>query len=196
MSRRQSSRQRPSVTIRRRPSDFAGRGPVLLQSGTTTTCCCCCCLHWIGAVAGGTAGAMVAWRADKKKPDSPVHPVARKYVLRFTWAGVFGTAILIALAIVAVDAGQPSGISDLLESILLVLAIVPSLAFLPVGAAAMGGAALAKLEARHIPDPAERRRMAAGMGLAWRIAWKSFLLATFLSGIGCLVMYVIALFLD
>ena len=192
MSRRQARRSKPDVTIRRRPSDFLGRGPVLFQMGTTT-CCCCCCLHWVGAAAGGTAGAVVAWRADKKKPVPPVHPAARKYVLAFTWAGVVGTGILIILAIVAVDGGQPSGISDLLESILLVLAIVPSLAFLPVGAAAMFGALLAKGRASRMPDPAERRRMAIGMALAWRIAWKSFLLSSFFSGFGYLIMYVYAL---
>jgi hypothetical protein len=178
----QAPPRKPSVAIRRRPSDFSGRGPVLLQMGTTT-CCCCCCLHWVAAAAGGTAGAVVAWRADKKKPDSPVHPVAREY----------GTAILITLAVVAVDVGQTSSTSEVLQSMLLVLAFVPSLAFLPVGAAAMAGAALARLEARQMPDPAERRRMAAGMGLAWRIAWKSFLLSSFFSGFGYLIMYIYAL---
>jgi len=114
-------------------------------------------------------------------------------VLACTWAGVVGTAILIGLAVLAVDSGETFWFSDLLESILIVLAIVPSLAFLPVGVAAMLGAALARLKARRVPDPAERRRMAAGMGLAWRIAWKSFLLSSFLSGFGYLIMYVYAL---
>jgi hypothetical protein len=38
--------------------------------------------------------------------------------------------------------------------------------------------------------------MRGGVRLAWRITWMSFVLATFASGFGYLVMYIIALFTE
>jgi hypothetical protein len=116
-------------------------------------------------------------------------------------AGVLGTAgLLILLGVVAgsVPRQDPGGalIHDLAEVALITLAFLPSLALLPVGAAAMLGAVLAKLEAARTEDPVERARMRAGVRMAWRMTWKSFVWATFLSGFGYLVMYVIALFMD
>jgi hypothetical protein len=256
------------LAIRRRPSDFFGRGHVIVAQATTCSCCCCC-LHWIGAAVGGTAGivgactadqeepgrpvrpvtrAYVLWatwiavlgavafltviwfawdeelfwlavtaailftvavgvapgmiilaRAGKKKPVSPVHPVARAYVLHATWLGVVCTAAWITLAaIVTLNPSSPeSRVTSVMGLFVGALVLVPSLALLPVGAAAMVGALLAKkIEGARTSDPEERQRISAGMGLAWRIAWKSFLLSTFLSGVGYLVMYVIVLLYD
>ena len=142
-------------------------------------------------------GIVGPWVADKKQSGSGVHPLARKYVMNAVGLGIAGTAVFIALgAVILSGAGGGPWYLELLRMPVLAVIFLPSLAMLPVGAAAMLGASLAKRRAAAMADPAERARMAAGMGLAWRIAWKSFLLATFLSGIGCLVMYVIALFLD
>ena len=185
--------------IRRRPSDFGGREPIMLQGATCATCCCCC-LHWIGAGIGGTWGIVAAWR-DERKRDPPIHPTAKRYVGCATCAGIVGTAGLLILLGVAADslsAGDPAGrwVHDLAEMVFAPLVFVPSLALLPVGAVAMLAAVLVKLKAATISDPVERARMRAGVRLAWRITWRSFVWATFLSGFGYLVMYVIALFTD
>jgi len=159
---------------------------------------------WTGAVLftvtiGGAAGTISGWRTGEKRPASPIHPVARAYVLRATLLGAFATAVLITLAAAVVAQTSPpeSFLAEGVALILVALIFVPSLAFLPVGAAAMVGAALAKrIEGGRTSDPIERQRIAAGMGLAWRIAWVSFLLSGFLSGFGYLTMYVMALFMD
>jgi hypothetical protein len=188
-----------NVTIRRRPSDFGGREPIMLQGATCATCCCCC-LHWIGAGIGGTWGIAAAWRGERKR-DPPIHPTAKRCVGWATLGGVVGTAgLLILLGVVAdsITYQDPGGawIHGLAEVVFTPLAFLPSLALLPVGAAAMCAALLVKLRAATISDTVERARMRAGMRLAWRITWKSFVWATFASGFGYLVMYVIALFMD
>ena len=76
------------------------------------------------------------------------------------------------------------------------LAFFPSLAILPVGVVAMLAALLVILKAATIDDRDERARMRAGLRLAWRITWMSFLWATFASGLGYLVMLIIALFMN
>ena len=171
----------------------------MLQGGTCATCCCCC-LHWIGAGIGGTWGIVVAWRGETKR-DPTIHPIAKRHVGCATLAGVVGTAgLLISLGVAAdsLTAGDPlfRWIDPVSTVVLGTLIFVPSLALLPVGAAAMLAAVLVKLKAARIEDPVERARMRAGVRLAWRIAWKSLVWATFLSGFGYLVMYVIALFMD
>ena len=275
MSRSTHGPPQTSVTIRRRPGDFGGRGEVLLVAGTCcfggggTCCCCCCCLHWVGAAiggtagiaaasprgdekpaspvrrfirgrvlwatwivllatvgaltaisiawdpgvlgiagpaaviftaaVGGTAGAVVAYQARNQAPARPVHPVARRYVLASTWMAVVATAgLIVAGAIwVSVTPSQGGAIRAATEAILWGLTFLPSLALLPVGLAALIGAALARrIERPRRSDPADREGISAGLGLAWRIAWTSFVWATFLSGAGYLAMYVIALFMD
>lgn len=193
MSRSLPDPAEPRVTIRRRPGDFSGRGPVILQGATT--CCCCCCLHWIGAAIGGTAGIVGPWIADKKDPESGVHPLARKCILGAVGLGIAGTAAFITAGSLILGGAGP-WYWELLRMPVLAVIFVPSLPMLPVGAAALLGAAAARRKAATIADPHQRARMAAGMGLAWRIAWRSFLGATFASGIGYLVMYLIALLLD
>lgn len=161
-------------------------------------------LMWTAAVLftltiGGAAGIISVWEIGERRPAVPVHPVARRYVLRATWLGVFCTAALITLAAVVADNTFPrkSFLTEVVGLILGTLGYVPSLALVPVGAAAMVGAAVAKrIEGPRTSDPNERQRIAAGMGLAWRIAWVSFLLSGFFSGFGYLAMYVIVLFMD
>ncbi len=150
----------------------------MMQVGSGS--CCCCCLHWIGAAAGAAVGIVGPLRADKRKRTPPVHPIARKYVVRATWISI----VVVAVVTIPTGAG-------------FALVFLPSLALLPVGAGAMLGAALArKTEAWRIAAPEERQRIGAGMGLAWRIAWKSFVWATFASGIGYLLMFLIGLAFD
>jgi len=195
MSRSLPDPKKPRVTIRRRPGDFSGRDTVLLQGATC--CCCCCCLHWIGAAIGGTAGIVGPWIADKKDTESGVHPVARKYIMNAVGLGIAGTAAFITVAaLILGNVGGGPWYLELLRMPVLAVIFLPSLAMLPVGAAALLGAAVARRKAAAIADPDQRARIAAGTGLAWRIAWRSFLGATFASGIGYLAMYVIALFLD
>ena len=187
------------MAVRRRPSDFGGRGPVMFQ--TATTCCTCCCLHWIGAGIGGTWGIIAAWRAEKKR-EPAVHPMAKRYLLHALWisivAFVVSLALLIGLAqhVSGADAPTRRAMERIAEPLLIALAFAPSVAFLLVGAAVMLAAVLARIRARKMPDPVERKQVAAGMRLAWRIAWTSFVGATFASGAGYLAMYVIALFMD
>jgi len=136
-------------------------------------------------------------RADKKGRTVPVHPVARKYIVRATWIGIAVTGVLIVVGACCLDdhPGEPWFFS-VIRVAMIALILVPSLAFLPVGAAAMIGALGARAKATQIPDPEERKQMGAGMRLAWRITWKSLAWSTFASGFGYLVMYLIALFLD
>jgi hypothetical protein len=151
------------------------------------------------AAVGGAAGIVVAYHGRNKQPGRAVHPVARKYVLASTWVAVLGTAALITAAAIWVSGGSAAGsvFRDATEGLLWVLAFVPSLAMLPVGAAALIGAALARwIERARRSDLARRKSVGAGLGLAWRIAWMSFVWSTFLSGAGYLAMYVIALFID
>jgi len=161
----------------------------LMQTGTCT--CCCCCLHWIGAGIGGPAAIIVACRAERKK-DPPVHPIARKYVLWATGLGVLGTAVFCTAAGIWSETVAPRGVlREAIEAMLIILAFVPSAAFLPVGAAAMLGGAMARRAGKRMDDPEQRGRMSAGLRLGWRIAWMSFLISTFLSGVGYLIMLVL-----
>jgi hypothetical protein len=198
MARDRGRNEKPSVTIRRRRSDFGGREPIMLQGGTCATCCCCC-LHWVGAGIGGTWGLVAAWRAERKR-DPPIHPTAKRWVGCATWLGIVGTAaVLISLGVAEASASHLSTLRWIFvasEATFITLALVPSLALLPVGVVAMLAALVVRLRAATVPDPVERARMRAGLRLAWRIAWMSFILATFWSGLGYLVMYFIALFVD
>jgi len=182
----------PDVTVRRRPNDFGPTGPVLMQTGTCA-CCCCCCLHWIGAGIGGPAAIIVACRAERKK-DPPIHPTAKKYVLSATGLGVLGTAVFCTAVGIWGETVAPHGVlQEAIEAMLMTLAFVPSLAFLPVGAAAMLGGAMARRAGKRMEDPEQRQSMSAGLRLGWRIAWMSFLISTFLSGIGYLIMMFISI---
>ena len=151
------------------------------------------------AAVGGAAGMVVAYHGRDKQPGRAVHRIARKYILASTWVAVLGTAALITAAAIWVSGGSGTGSGgrDATEGLLWGLAFVPSLALLPVGAAALIGAGLARwIEKARRSDPAERRSISAALGLAWRIAWMSFVWSTFLSGAGYLAMYVIALFIE
>ena len=200
MARAKARNERPSVTVRRRRSDFGGREPIMLQGATCATTCCCCCLHWIGAGIGGTWGIVAAWRGEKKR-DPPIHPTAKRCIGWAILLGLVGTAgVLIALGVAAdsLDANDPSfgWVHPTANVIFWPLAFVPSLALLPLGAVVMLAALLVMRKAATMSDPVERARMRAGLRLAWRIAWTSFVWATFLSGFGYLVMYVIGFFWD
>lgn len=168
---------------------------------TATTCCTCCCLHWIGAGIGGTWGIIAAWRAEKKR-EPAVHPMAKRYLLHALWisivAFVVSLALLIGLAqhVSGADALTRRAVERIAEPPLIALAFAPSVVFLLVGAAVMLAAVLARIKARKMPDRVERKQVAAAMRLAWRIAWMSFVGATFASGAGYLAMYVMFLLFD
>jgi hypothetical protein len=132
-------------------------------------------------------------RASRPGWRSKIHPRAVRYVVHATEIGIAVTGPLVVMGVpllVCAGAGTPSGpplgpLSMLSVGIL----FVPSLACLPIGAAALIGGSRARAAAGKIADPRQRQRMAAGWGLAWQIAWKSFLWSTFGSGLGYLVMY-------
>jgi hypothetical protein len=172
----------------------------MMLQGATCATCCCCCLHWIGAGIGGTWGIVAAWRGEKKC-DPPIHPTAKRWVGCATLLGVVCTAGLFVLLGVAADSfmggeRDASLIRVAAEWVSPPLVFLPSLALLPVGAAAMLAAVFVRVKAATLSDPVERARMRGGVRLAWRITWMSFVLATFASGFGYLVMYIIALFTE
>jgi ABC-type Fe3+ transport system permease subunit len=175
MTRPSDESPKPRLTLRRRTSDFSNRhrGPPLLQMGTTT-CCCCCCLHWIGAAAGMAVGSASAARSTKEEAW-PINPKARRYVVRGAWLGLLSAPLLIVVV--------PMG-----------LAFVPSLAAIPIGVGAMLGGLRARSLERSVaaPDGGPRPEKSYAMQLAWRIAWRSFLYSTLFSGIGYLLMLLIA----
>lgn len=173
----------PRAVIRRRPSDFCGRGEVLMHMGTT--CCCCCCVHWIGAGIGGTWGIVTAFRDEKEKDPPPVDPKAKRYVMVGASMAAGMTIALIVLSIVLALTLQ--GAHDVLGIPLGIVAFVPSAVFIPIGIGAMIGAYVARLRFGSHGSEATKQPTVGGMRLAWRITWKSVLLATFWAGIGYLL---------
>jgi hypothetical protein len=113
-------------------------------------------------------------------------------VLDAITVGVAATAIVLVPCGVWIAKGTPGPLVELMGAVFIVLAFIPSLALLAAGVPAMVGGLRARRTAAHIADPVERQQMAAGMRLAWRIAWMSLLWSTYFSGVGYLVMYVIA----
>lgn len=173
----------PKAIMRRRPSDFCGRGELLMYMGTT--CCCCCCVHWVGAGIGGTWGIVTAFRDEKEKDPPPVDPTAKRYVKVGASIATGVTVTLVVMSILLALTLQ--GAEELVGIPLVVLAFVPSAVFVPIGIGAMVGALVAKLRFGSGDDEATEQPTVGAMRLAWRITWKSFLLSTFWAGIGYLL---------
>lgn len=150
-----------------------------------TTCCCCCCAHWVGAGIGGTWGIVSAFRDEKDKDPPPVDPVAKRYIKVAAAIAAGVTAALVVLSLLI--ALSVRGADDLFGMPLIILAVVPSAVFIPIGIGAMIGAFVAKHRLANSNDKATEQPTVGGMRLAWRITWKSFLLATFWAGIGYLL---------
>ena len=118
-------------------------------------------------------------------------------MLSATVLGVLGTIVFCTAAGIWAETMAFRGfVPEAIGALLIALALVPSVAFLPVGVAAMLGGAMAIRAGKRMADPEQRRRMAAGLRLGWRIAWMSFLISTFLSGVCYLIMLVIAVLVD
>lgn len=128
---------RSTVRLEARPSDFDQRGRVSVYSGT---CSCCCCLHWAGAALGGIVGLRRGWVGAKQRRDAPLHPSARRNVILGAVIGAIVTAGLLVL-VSQMRAG---------ESLLLPVALVPPVVFIPIGGGMIAGALLAR--ARHSQD--------------------------------------------
>lgn len=178
------------------------------------SCCCCCCLHWIGAATGLIVGGVVAGRAARKL-GWPIQPKAKRYVIAGAWFGFLSVPLLVLLAWGAMMT-RPSIAAGLntfrlgqwAEFALIGLAFGPSLAAIPVGIGALLGGLLARPFERAaaapllnglLARPPEQAAAASGgetphyaMRLAWRIAWCSVLFSTLFSGIGYLIMLLIA----
>jgi hypothetical protein len=94
-------------------------------------------------------------------------------------------AALVVLSILLASALR--GADDVVGIPLAILAFVPSAFFIPIGIGAMIGAFVAKLRFGSGDKEATQQPTVGGMRLAWRITWKSVLLATFWAGIGWLL---------
>jgi len=150
-----------------------------------TTCCCCCCAHWVGAGIGGTWGIVTAFRDEKEKDPPPVDPRAKTYVMAGATIAAGATVVLVVLSLLLALTVQ--GADDIFGIPLLWLAFIPSAFFIPIGIGAMIGAFIAKIRFANGGKEATQEPAVGGMRLAWRITWKSFLLATFWAGIGYLL---------
>lgn len=173
----------PRAVIWRRPSDFCGRGELRMYMGTT--CCCCCCAHWVGAGIGGTWGIVTAFRDEKEKDPPPIALRAKRYVTAGAAIAAGATVVLVVLCLLLATTLQ--GGDGILGIPLVILAFVPSAFFIPIGIGAMIGAFVAKMRCGNDDKEAMQQPTVGGMRLAWRITWKSFLLATFWAGIGYLL---------
>lgn len=110
----------PHVTLERRRSDFETDGRITPFTGSC--CCCCCCLHWITAAAGGIVGLRMGWNAAERAAGSLPHPVVKRMLDGSVVLGFFVT-----LALSAVLTGVSGG------SFLILIALVPSVVFVPLG---------------------------------------------------------------
>ncbi|MBC8872571.1 MAG: hypothetical protein H8E44_24315 [Planctomycetes bacterium] len=187
-----SSTRATKAVIRRRPSDFSGRGEVLMYMGTT--CCCCCCAHWVGAGIGGTWGIVSAFRDEKEKDPPPIDARAKRYVKMGAAVAAGVTVALVVLSILI--ALSVRGADDLFGIPLVILAFVPSAFFIPIGIGAMIGAFVAKRRLANSGNEAVKQPTVGGMRLAWRITWKSFLLSSFWAGIGYLLILLFFVIVD
>ncbi|MCA9270818.1 MAG: hypothetical protein KDA41_20200 [Planctomycetales bacterium] len=184
--RQREEPSKPRVALRRRPSDFAKRGVILLQPGCC--CCCCCCLHWIGAAGGAIWGTVAGCRAGAKAA-SEAEALARRYVY---WGSLFGALFWAPLLVATGIAAMNSHFGEAIHFGLLVgLAFAPSIAVLTVGGGAMLGAWHGSAAASRKAGSYEESGGANAWALAWRISWKTFLYSTFGSGLGYLAMYLL-----
>jgi hypothetical protein len=127
------------VTLEKKKSDF-GRGDYVNVYTGSGCCCCCCCLHWIGAVAGGVVGNKLGWKSGVRRPawaeeGPPVAiTIATTHVIesgvrRGIIVSIMGTGMMLLLTMATESFLIP----------LMVLAVVPSLFFLPMLATTMLG---------------------------------------------------------
>lgn len=114
------------VNLERRRSDFEHDARVTPFTGS---CCCCCCLHWIGAAVGGIVGMRMGWKAAHEKIGAPLPPQASRTLSVSLYAGIFLSSALLVVAIATAGNAQ----NGFLTGYLVLLALVPSAAFVPIG---------------------------------------------------------------
>ena len=123
------------VSLERRRSDFERDARVTAFTGSC--CCCCCCLHWIGAAIGGAVGMRMGWKTAEQKSGAPLEVHASR-TLR--WGVVFGILLSTVLVCLSIGLGIDRPETNLAQYYLIALAVVPSLAMIPVGVPMVLGA--------------------------------------------------------
>ncbi len=99
-------------------------------------------MHWVGAGAGGIAGMVYGWSSARRKYRGPLHPEAKR---RVVLGGLLGVAVTALLLILLGSAGR--------NSLLIIVAFVPVLVFVPPGMGMMLGALIGRRKmARKVDD--------------------------------------------